>query len=164
MKSIKSGLVLAGCVITLAAQAGDWPTFFGDNARNAVSPETNLPAEFVPGTMHLDSTNAPKTTNLKWRAKFHTHAYGGPVIADGRIFIGTSNGKKAGLVSALDEDTGRTQRRRSSRRAGMRALISGAMPRLQASAIKIAHRLLARSSTSALRSLRWVNAWRNPVR
>jgi outer membrane protein assembly factor BamB len=91
----------------LGVSAADWPTLFGDNTRNSVSPETNLAAEFVPGTMHLDSTNTPQATNLKWRAKFYTHAYGGPVIADGRIFIGTSNGKKAGLVSALDADTGR---------------------------------------------------------
>ena len=85
----------------------DWPQLFGNNERNAVSPETGLPAEFVPGTMHLDSTNTPKTTNLKWRVKLFTHAYGGPVIADGRVFIGLNDGNKSGLVMALDEATGR---------------------------------------------------------
>ena len=107
MNVFKGSLWAACCWSALLAPAADWPMFFGNNERNATSPETNLPAEFVPGTMHLDSTNAPQVTNLKWRMKFFTHAYGGPVVADGRLFIGTSDGKKAGLITALDEATGR---------------------------------------------------------
>lgn len=107
MNYLKASFWAACGWMMLTAQAANWPMFFGNNERNGVSPETNLPAEFVPGTMHLDTTNAPKATNLKWRVKLFTHAYGGPVVADGRLFIGSNDGKKGGMVMALDEATGR---------------------------------------------------------
>ena len=100
----------AALALPPAAPAADWPEFFGGDARNPVSNERGLPTQFIPGTIHLDNdTNAAalKTSNLKWRVKLSTHAYSGPVIAGGKIFLGTSNTEKGGLVLALDEATGR---------------------------------------------------------
>lgn len=36
--------------------------------------------------MHLDTISTGKVSNLKWRVKLDTHAYGGPVVTEGRIF------------------------------------------------------------------------------
>lgn len=106
------GRLIAGSLallsISVNSRGADWPMLFRDNARNAVSSETNLPAAFVPGTSHLVDTNVPppKVTNLKWRTRLGTHAYGGPVVSGGRIFVGTTNDKKGGLLMALEESTG----------------------------------------------------------
>lgn len=81
---------------------------FGSAGRNAVSAETNLPSAFLPGTLHLDTTNeALRVSNLKWRTKLHTHAYGGPIVARGRIYVGINNRQRGGALVALDEATGR---------------------------------------------------------
>lgn len=94
--------------VALSAAGADWPQLFRDNARNAVSPETNLPAFFLPGTTHLHDTNSPppERSNLKWRLRLGNHAYAGPVIAKGRIYVGTTNKEKGGLLLVLDEATG----------------------------------------------------------
>ena len=39
----------------------------------------------------LNPKGQPK--NLKWKAKLGGYAYGGPVIAGGRIFVGTNNNR-----------------------------------------------------------------------
>ena len=101
-------LILLAALAAISARAADWPRLFLNNARNAVCTEANLPATFVPGTTHLDDTNAPApdVSNLKWRVKLKTHAYSGPVLVDGRLFVGTNDGNKGGRLSALAPDDG----------------------------------------------------------
>ena len=59
-----------------------WPLFGGTIHRNMVNPvETNMPTEW----------DVEKGKNIKWVAELGSKAYGGPVIAGGKIFIGTNN-------------------------------------------------------------------------
>jgi outer membrane protein assembly factor BamB len=67
-----------------AVKGGDWPMFGGTPARNMVNPfAKNLPTEW--------SVEDGKRKNVKWVAELGTSAYGGPVIAGGKVFVGTNN-------------------------------------------------------------------------
>jgi outer membrane protein assembly factor BamB len=63
----------------------DWPMFGGTPQRNMANPAAkNIPAEW--------SVEEGKHKNVKWVADLGTKSYGGPVIADGKVFFGTNNG------------------------------------------------------------------------
>ena len=68
----------------LQAAGGDWPMFGGTPSRNMV----DLAAKGLPATW---SVKKGKEANVKWVQKLGSMAYGGPVIAGGRIFVGTNN-------------------------------------------------------------------------
>ncbi|MCF7732531.1 MAG: PQQ-binding-like beta-propeller repeat protein [Akkermansiaceae bacterium] len=89
----------------------DWPQWCGNDARNAVSVETPLPAQFTPNPSLSDAaqvaTGAAGPTHLKWKVRLSSHAYGGPVVANGKIFIGTNTREGGGAVIGLEEATGR---------------------------------------------------------
>src|SRR5262245_25486482 len=61
-----------------------WPMFGGNWDRNMVNPfEKNMPVEWnLEDGMHQ---------NVKWVASLGSRSYGGPVIAGGKIFLGTNN-------------------------------------------------------------------------
>ena len=69
---------LAG--VTVIAQ--DWPMWGGTMHRNMTSPMTGLP----------ESWDARNGTNIKWKVQVGTSSNGNPVVADGKIFVGTNNG------------------------------------------------------------------------
>jgi outer membrane protein assembly factor BamB len=69
---------LAG--LPLVAQ--DWPMWGGTPQRNMASAVKGLP----------DSWDVKSGTNIKWRAQIGTSANGNPVVADGKVFLGTNNG------------------------------------------------------------------------
>ncbi len=74
-------LLLSGLVsLPLAAQ--DWPMWGGTAQRNMTSAMKALP----------DSWDAKNGTNIKWKAPIGTSSNGNPVVADGKIFLGTNNG------------------------------------------------------------------------
>jgi outer membrane protein assembly factor BamB len=87
------------------ALAGDQPQFGQTWSRNMVSPEKNLPATFDPGT----------GLNVKWTADLGTESYSTPVVADGRVYIGTNNGRPRdpkhegdrGVFMCFEEETGK---------------------------------------------------------
>ena len=87
------------------ASAGDMPHWGEAWSRNQVSPEKNIPAEFDLGT----------NKNIRWRAQLGTEAHATPVIAGGRVYVGTNNGQPRdprhqgdrGVLLCLDEGTGR---------------------------------------------------------
>ena len=61
-----------------------WPMFGGTPQRNMVNPfEKNLPATW--------SVEDGKRKNIKWTVALGSKAYGVPVIAGGRVFVGTNN-------------------------------------------------------------------------
>lgn len=65
-------------------RAADWPMFGGTPQRNMINTvEKNLPATWC--------VEKGKTRNIKWLARLGTRAYGSPVIAGGKIFLGTNN-------------------------------------------------------------------------
>ncbi len=61
-----------------------WPTYGGSNLRNlANTVEKDMPTSW--------SIEEGKEQNVKWSIQLGSHAYGGPVFADGKIFVGTNN-------------------------------------------------------------------------
>ena len=90
------------CAFT--ARAADQPQWGQYPSRNQVSPETGLP----------DTFNPDKGLNVKWVAPLGTQSYCTPIVAGGRVYIGTNNnrprdpkhqGDRAVLL-CLDERTG----------------------------------------------------------
>ena len=66
---------------TLQLTADDWPMWGGRANRNMVSLETGIPR-----TWNIDDG-----TNIKWVAELGSQSYGNPVIADGKVYVGTNN-------------------------------------------------------------------------
>ena len=65
------------------ANTHDWPLYGGSLQRNFVNTrERNIPDKWDPDN----------NTNIRWSVDVGTKAYGGPVIAGGKVFIGTNNG------------------------------------------------------------------------
>lgn len=64
--------------------ANAWAMFGGSLQRNMVNTfEKNMPTEV--------SVEEGKLKNVKWSAQLGSRAYGGPVVADGKVFVGTNN-------------------------------------------------------------------------
>jgi len=108
-------LVLLVAIAGLIAADAPLPMFGGSPGRNMVNlAATGVPTEFDP----------KEKDSLKWVAKLGSRAYGGPVIAGGKVFVGTNNqyprnqrdtllrkdGKRQaidkGILMAFDEATG----------------------------------------------------------
>jgi outer membrane protein assembly factor BamB len=84
--------------------AGDQPQWGQAWSRNMISSERNLPSSFDPKTGQ----------NIKWVAKLGTESHSTPIVADGRVYIGTNNGEPRnpkhpgdrGVLMCFDEKTG----------------------------------------------------------
>lgn len=69
----------------------DWPQWGGSPSR------MNTPAgERIPSTWNLGEIDAKTgqrhaTQNVKWTAKLGSQTYGNPVVANGKVFVGTNN-------------------------------------------------------------------------
>src|SRR5947209_10372485 len=62
-----------------------WPMFGGTIQRNMVNTrETGVPTDW--------GTEEGSEKHVKWSAALGSKAYGGPVVADGKVFVGTNNG------------------------------------------------------------------------
>ncbi len=68
-------------LLTGATGAADQPQYGQAWTRNLASTERNLPARFDPKTGE----------NVRWTAKLGTESHATPVIAGGRVYIGTNN-------------------------------------------------------------------------
>jgi outer membrane protein assembly factor BamB len=66
------------------AAGGDWPMFGGSPSRNMVDPA----AKGLPATW---SVKKGKEVNVKWVARLGGPSWGGPVVAGGKVFVGTNN-------------------------------------------------------------------------
>lgn len=60
---------------------GDWPMWGGTPDRNMVSNQKGLPTEW----------DVKTKKNVKWIAELGSQSYGNPVVADGKVFVGTNN-------------------------------------------------------------------------
>jgi outer membrane protein assembly factor BamB len=115
-----TALIFAGVAAIVALQSsskGDaskekskpsWPMYGGDLSRNLVNlKERNIPTDW-------DIALGTKK-NVKWDAELGDKAYGGPIVADGRIYIGTNNANPRdksiqgdkGVLMCFDEATGK---------------------------------------------------------
>jgi len=89
---------------SFAAAAADQPQWGEAWSRNMVSSEKGLPESFDPATGR----------NIKWSDALGTEAHSSPVIAHGRVYIGTNNGNPRdpkhrgdrGVLMCFDEQSG----------------------------------------------------------
>jgi outer membrane protein assembly factor BamB len=116
MKSIPmltAALLAAGVV----SRAEDWPQWGGnDPGRNMYSTAKGLPDSFEPGKLKAgtEEIDLATTKNVKWAVKLGSQSYGNPVVAGGKVFVGTNNesprdkrqvGDRS-ILLAFDEKTG----------------------------------------------------------
>ena len=89
MKRTIVALVLCG-MAGLPVVAQDWPMWGRTAERNMASAIKGLP----------ESWDVRIGTNVKWKAQLGTTSNGNPVVADGKIFLGTNNGnpRNAGIT------------------------------------------------------------------
>ena len=79
----------------LTLSAADWPTWGGSPERNMVNDvEKNI----------ATSWDVDSKANVKWVAQLGSQSYGNPVIADGKIYVGTNN--EGAYDSAIEGDKG----------------------------------------------------------
>ncbi len=87
------------------AASGDWPMWGGTPHRNLVSTMKGLP----------ESWDVDTGKNIKWKVQIGLTSYGNPVVADGKIFLGTNNGNPrndglqgdAGVLMCFRESDGK---------------------------------------------------------
>jgi outer membrane protein assembly factor BamB len=74
-------IVLFGLAGPISSQ--DWPMWGGTARRNMAAGVRNIPATW----------DLKTKTNIKWKADLGSTSYGNPVAADGKVFVGTNNGR-----------------------------------------------------------------------
>ena len=108
MKPHLSPRILAGALalgILGLVRAADQPQWGQAWSRNMVSGEKSLPESFDPKT----------GANIKWTANLGTESHSTPVVAGGRVYIGTNNGEPRdpkhrgdrGVLMCFDEKSGK---------------------------------------------------------
>ena len=102
-------LLLAVLIVLLAGApllvSQDWPMWGGTPQRNMVSAMKKLPT----------SWDLKTNKNIKWKADLGGQSYGNPVIAGGKVFVGTNNEKPRnpeiqgdkGILMCLRESDGK---------------------------------------------------------
>ncbi|MCY2995560.1 MAG: PQQ-binding-like beta-propeller repeat protein [Planctomycetota bacterium] len=88
--------------------SGDWPMWAGTMSRNMVNPTTGISLDFQP------AEDAKKGKHLLWVSSLGSQTYGNPVVAQGKVYVGTNNGGNyrpkhkgdRGVVLCFDEKTG----------------------------------------------------------
>jgi hypothetical protein len=93
-------------IATLKVGAKDWPQWGGWSGKNNTPDGKNIPI-----TWDID-----EGTNIRWSAKLGSQTYGNPVIANGKVYVGTNNGAghlkrypsnvDLGCLLCFDEKTG----------------------------------------------------------
>jgi outer membrane protein assembly factor BamB len=83
---------------------GDWPQWGGTAARNNVPEGKNIPTEWNIGDFDRKTGEwiSDDAQNIKWVARLGSQTYGNPVVANGRVYVGTNNG--AGYLSRYPAD------------------------------------------------------------
>ena len=66
----------------LKVQPTDWPQWGGSPHRNNVPDAKNLPVEW----------DIKSGENVLWSARLGSETYGNPVVANGKVYVGTNNG------------------------------------------------------------------------
>jgi outer membrane protein assembly factor BamB len=106
-----SRLAVAGCLVVLFAafsfaraeeptKSPDWPQWGGTSLRNNAPEGRNIASDWDVGGFErkTDRWLAEKARNIKWVAKLGSQTYGSPVVADGRVYVGTNNNSRLSRV------------------------------------------------------------------
>ena len=97
-------VIAALCLTLAAARAADQPQWGSGQGRNMVSAEKGLP----------DTLELSNRVNVAWIADLGLEGYATPVVAGGKVLIGTNNGRPRdpehvgdrGVLMCFDEATG----------------------------------------------------------
>ena len=99
-----------------SAAEEDQPQWGQRHTRNMVSGETGLPDGFDPGKRdpQTGDIDLSTTKNVKWVARLGKQTYGSPVVAGGKVYVGTNNdvprdpriGGDRGVLMCFDETSG----------------------------------------------------------
>ncbi|MFT5527532.1 MAG: outer membrane protein assembly factor BamB, partial [Pirellulaceae bacterium] len=89
----------------------DWPMWGGSLDRNMVNPNYQMSLDFQP--IDIPKKELPKH-HVRWTTKLGSQSYANPVVAGGRVYVGTNNGGRRrpkhkgdrGCVLVFDERTG----------------------------------------------------------
>ncbi len=110
---LTSAVLSAGLVAPVTADQPQWGERY---TRNMISPETNLPTTFDPGRRDPATGNivVPEGSGVRWVARLGSQTCGSPIVAGGRVFVGTNNGQPRdpriqgdrGVLMCFDEQTG----------------------------------------------------------
>jgi len=97
-------------------QAEDQPQWGQRHTRNMVSAETGLPEWFDAGQRNQKTgqIELPENSGVRWVAKLGGQTYGTPIVAGGRVLVGTNNESPRdpriegdrGVLMCFDEQTG----------------------------------------------------------
>jgi outer membrane protein assembly factor BamB len=103
-------------IFALVAEAGDQPQWGQQFTRNMVSAEKGLPEAFEPAVRSplVGRAGPSLPSNVKWVAQLGRQTYGTPVVAEGRVLVGTNNDvprdplltHDAGVLMCFDEKSG----------------------------------------------------------
>ena len=87
-------LVIAFFILGLGlpAQAEDWPMLGRDHTHNAVSLEKGSPTDWQIEAPFDQGQPIKAAGNIRWKAKLGSPSMGGPVVANGLVWVGTNNG------------------------------------------------------------------------
>lgn len=79
--------------LTSTIHAKDWPMWGGTTSRNMVAESTGIPTEINPGEINSvnETIDLSAAKNILWTAKLGSQTYGNPVVANGKILVGTNN-------------------------------------------------------------------------
>ncbi|HUG71168.1 MAG TPA: HEAT repeat domain-containing protein, partial [Pirellulaceae bacterium] len=74
--------------------AHDWPQLGGSRFRNNTPAGTNIPTTWNIGKFDRRTGEwiSDDAVNIKWVARLGSQSYGNPVVANGKIYVGTNNG------------------------------------------------------------------------
>ncbi len=94
----------SGAQETEAAWTNEWPQWGGTSARNNTPNATGLPTEWDIGGFDRRTGEWLKENarGIKWVAQVGSQTYGNPVVADGKVFVGTNNG--AGYLARYPDE------------------------------------------------------------
>jgi outer membrane protein assembly factor BamB len=84
-------LTLFIMMIGLPSHAEDWPMLGRDRTHNAVSLEKGAPVDWQNAVRAENGAAAKAARNIKWVAKLGSVSLGGPVVANGLVWVGTNN-------------------------------------------------------------------------
>jgi outer membrane protein assembly factor BamB len=84
-----TSLLLA--MLGLPARGEDWPMLGRDRTHNAVSPEKGAPTDWQIDVAANKDAPAKAARNIKWSARLGSRNLGGPVVANGLVWVGTNN-------------------------------------------------------------------------
>ncbi len=74
-------------------QVGSWAQWGGTSYRNNVPVGENIPTSWAVGSFdrRTGEWNSEGSENIKWVARVGSQTYGNPVVAGGRVYVGTNN-------------------------------------------------------------------------